>query len=152
MTAKAQLEIAGMTCAACQSFIEKTLVGQKGVQSASVNLLLNQATVEFDPNVVSAQTLATTVSKTGYEATVGSAAIKTSVPDNFTTVWGSLAIGLVMMLAMPILGHEARWWVWTQMGLSILVMAVAGRRFYQKAWSALQCRTPAPGLPLLICQ
>ncbi len=140
MAARAQLEIVGMTCAACQSFVEKTLVSQKGVRRASVNLLLNQATVEFDPDLVSAQTLAATVSKTGYEATVGSAALKSSAQDNFATVWGSLAIGLVMMLAMPVLGHEARWWVWTQMGLSILVMAVAGRPFYTKAWSALRQR------------
>lgn len=138
MSAKAQLEIEGMTCAACQSFVEKTLAGQNGVTRASVNLLLNQASIEFDPAIVTAEALAKVVSKTGYEARIGVAASTPTSTDSFASVWGSLAVGIVMMIAMPLLGHEARWWVWTQMGLALLVMVGAGRQFYVKAWTALR--------------
>ncbi|WP_051669399.1 heavy metal translocating P-type ATPase [Bryobacter aggregatus] len=138
MAAKAQLEIEGMTCAACQNFVEKTLAAQPGVARASVNLLLNQATVEFDPAQVSADRLAQVVSKTGYEARVGVGKEAEEQPQHFATVWGSLAVGVVMMLAMPFVGHEARWWVWTQMALAVAVMGVAGRPFYVKAWAAVR--------------
>ena len=54
---RVELQIEGMTCAACSSFVEKTLVEQAGVSRASVNLMMNQAVVEFDPGVVSAEQL-----------------------------------------------------------------------------------------------
>ena len=59
-----------MTCAACQSFIQRTLATQEGVQDANVNLMLNNATVTFDPGVTSASTLVDTIRSTGYGAEV----------------------------------------------------------------------------------
>ena len=43
------IPVTGMTCAACQSFIQRTLAEQAGVQDAAVNLMLHNATVTFDP-------------------------------------------------------------------------------------------------------
>jgi len=57
-----------MTCAACQSFIQRTLVGEAGVQDASVNLMLNNATVTFDTSVVSTANLVEKIRGTGYGA------------------------------------------------------------------------------------
>ncbi len=57
-----------MTCAACQSFIQRTLAGEAGVQDAGVNLMLNNATVTFDPGVVSASKLVEAIRGTGYGA------------------------------------------------------------------------------------
>ena len=68
--AKVQLEIEGMTCAACQSFVEKALNEQAGVTRASVNLMMNQAVVEFDPAIVTAEQLVAAVVDTGYGATL----------------------------------------------------------------------------------
>jgi Cu+-exporting ATPase len=62
------ISVTGMTCAACQSFIQKTLVSQTGVRDASVNLLLNNATILFDPSVTSTAALVETVRETGYGA------------------------------------------------------------------------------------
>jgi Cu+-exporting ATPase len=62
------IPITGMTCAACQSFIQRTLSAQSGVQSASVNLLLNNATVTFDPHLTSPSALVQSVRGTGYGA------------------------------------------------------------------------------------
>jgi P-type Cu+ transporter len=64
------IPVTGMTCAACQSFIQRTLATHAGVQDASVNLMLNNATVTFDPGVTSASTLVDTIRSTGYGAEI----------------------------------------------------------------------------------
>ena len=60
--------VTGMTCAACQSFVERTLAAQPGVKSASVNLMLHNASVTFDPALVGAEALVEAVRETGYGA------------------------------------------------------------------------------------
>jgi Cu+-exporting ATPase len=60
--------VTGMTCAACQSRVQRALEQAPGVQRASVNLLLNNATVEYDPAATSAEHLLEVVRSTGYEA------------------------------------------------------------------------------------
>jgi P-type Cu+ transporter len=62
------IPVTGMTCAACQSFIQRALANQAGVQDASVNLMLNNATVTFDPGITSTSTLVDTIRSTGYGA------------------------------------------------------------------------------------
>jgi Cu+-exporting ATPase len=65
---KATFPVRGMTCAACQAFVQKTLEQQPGVRSASVNLLMHSATVTFDPGAVALRSLVEAVNDTGYEA------------------------------------------------------------------------------------
>src|ERR1700749_5194243 len=62
------IPVTGMTCAACQSFIQKTLAGEAGVQDATVNLMLHNATVTFDPRVISPSGLVEKIRSTGYGA------------------------------------------------------------------------------------
>ena len=62
------IPVTGMTCAACQSFIQKTIGDHAGVRDASVNLMLNNATVTFDPGVTSISALVDTIRSTGYGA------------------------------------------------------------------------------------
>jgi len=69
-TAQATLPVKGMTCAACTSFVQRTLEAQPGVRSASVNLMMERATVEYDPLSVSPQTLVAAINDTGYEASL----------------------------------------------------------------------------------
>lgn len=40
-----KLQVTGMTCSACSTSLEKSLLGLEGVQSASVSLALQQAEV-----------------------------------------------------------------------------------------------------------
>lgn len=60
--------VTGMTCAACQSFVQRTLAGEAGVRDATVNLMLHNATVTFDPELVSVAGLVDKVRGTGYGA------------------------------------------------------------------------------------
>ncbi len=63
----AQLNITGMTCAACAARIEKNLNKVPGVQQASVNFASEKVTVVFDPSVADQGKLIETVRKTGYD-------------------------------------------------------------------------------------
>ena len=62
------LSITGMTCAACQSFIQRTLASGEGVKDAAVNLMLHNATITFDPSLTSPAVLVETVRSIGYDA------------------------------------------------------------------------------------
>jgi Cu+-exporting ATPase len=62
------IPVTGMTCAACQSFIQRTLTGEAGVQDASVNLMLHNATITFDASLTSTAGLVETIRGTGYGA------------------------------------------------------------------------------------
>lgn len=62
------LPITGMTCAACQSFLQRTLASETGVKEAAVNLMLHNATITFDPQLTSTAALIETVRGVGYDA------------------------------------------------------------------------------------
>ncbi|MEK6612727.1 MAG: heavy metal translocating P-type ATPase [Gemmatimonadota bacterium] len=64
------IPVGGMTCAACQSRVQRALNKVDGVRDASVNLMLNNATVTFDPTAVSPQALVDVIRDTGYEAEI----------------------------------------------------------------------------------
>ena len=62
-----------MTCAACQSRVQRTLQQQPGVSDASVNLMMNSATVSYDPGAIAPQRLVDAIRGTGYGAELASA-------------------------------------------------------------------------------
>jgi Cu+-exporting ATPase len=62
------IPVSGMTCAACQGRVQRVLQKAPGVEDATVNLLLNNATVTFDPNATSPDRLVDTIRGTGYGA------------------------------------------------------------------------------------
>ncbi|WP_240005639.1 heavy metal translocating P-type ATPase [Staphylococcus argenteus] len=65
-----ELDITGMTCAACSSRIEKVLNKTDGVQKATVNLTTEQAKVDYYPEETDANQLITRIQKLGYDAAV----------------------------------------------------------------------------------
>ncbi len=67
---KDKLSITGMSCAACQSRVEKAVNGLDGVSVASVNLLTNSMVADYDENVLSCDDIIKAVEKAGYGAKV----------------------------------------------------------------------------------
>lgn len=61
-----QLPIAGMTCAACSTRIEKGLNKLEGVESANVNLALEKATIKYDPDMIGEQKFEEKIDDLGY--------------------------------------------------------------------------------------
>jgi Cu+-exporting ATPase len=66
--AKVNIPVQGMTCAACQASVQKALQRQPGVLDASVNLMMHNAAVTYDPAVTRPEALVEAIRDTGYEA------------------------------------------------------------------------------------
>lgn len=69
---KDKFSITGMSCAACQSRVEKAVNGLDGVSVASVNLLTNSMVADYDENILSCDDIIKAVEKVGYGAKVAS--------------------------------------------------------------------------------
>lgn len=65
---KAELDVFGMTCAACSTRIEKVLNKQEGVKQAAVNLTNETAAVEYNPGMIEEADLIGRIQKLGYDA------------------------------------------------------------------------------------
>lgn len=65
---KVLLKIDGMTCSACSSGLEKYLNKQYGISIASVNLVMNNALIEYDEQKLSLKDVEKFVSKAGFES------------------------------------------------------------------------------------
>ncbi|MFL6562974.1 MAG: heavy metal translocating P-type ATPase, partial [Bacillus sp. (in: firmicutes)] len=65
---KAELDVFGMTCAACSTRIEKVLNKIDGIKNASVNLATESAAIEFNPNEITIEQMLQKIDKIGYEA------------------------------------------------------------------------------------
>ena len=68
LTERIDIPVSGMTCAACQARVQRTLARQPGVRDAAVNLMTRTATVTFDPGASSPESLVTAIRSTGYGA------------------------------------------------------------------------------------
>jgi Cu+-exporting ATPase len=63
-----RIPVSGMTCAACQSRVQRTLNKTAGVVDASVNLMMGNATVQYDPAATTPEALVESIRTTGYGA------------------------------------------------------------------------------------
>jgi P-type Cu+ transporter len=64
------IPVLGMSCAACQSHVERALRQTHGVDGANVNLMTHTARVAFDPQLASPQNLVEAVKNSGYESSL----------------------------------------------------------------------------------
>lgn len=145
-----QLQISGMTCAACSGRIEKTLNKLPGV-TATVNLTTEIAHVSLHPGASATMMndLITAVAKAGYGAREISEASRTeekarklaAYHAELRMFWIAAALTLPLMLQMgPMLwGDHAEFLPrWLQLLLATPVQFWVGKRFYIAAWHALR--------------
>ncbi len=71
---KVLIKIEGMTCAGCSSGLEKYLNKQNGIIKAEVNLVMNNANIEYDEKVIDLDKIDNFVKEAGF---------KSLGPDNF---------------------------------------------------------------------
>ncbi len=67
-----RIPVSGMTCAACQSRVQRTLQQEPGVSEAAVNLMMKSATITYDPSAVTPDRLVDAIRSTGYGAQLAS--------------------------------------------------------------------------------
>ena len=144
-TRKVTLGIDGMTCAACVSHVENALTGVQGVESASVNLATEKATVEYVQGVTGIADLRHAVEDSGYSATaIGDGEFdEDSTPRRLRALRikfaFSLAVAAVIMALMAL--PNAHDLIPFRMDFVLLALATpvqfwAGMGFYTSAWSA----------------
>lgn len=120
-TVQTTLEVEGMTCAACQARVQRALQNTSGVEDATVNLMLANAAITFDPERVDPAALIEVVKRTGYGARLpapGQDAIEAQESHETArlreyhqlrskAIVAMIAGLLAMVLSMPLMGHEA---------------------------------------------
>lgn len=146
------LQITGMTCAACATRIEKGLNKLSGVAEANVNLALETAHIVYNPAVVDVREMQNKVTQLGYKAE-----LKQEVEDNEQR--RSKEIGkhkrrffISAILSLPLLwamvSHFSFMsWIWLpdlfmnpwfQLALATPVQFYIGGHFYIGAYKALK--------------
>ena len=149
------LAITGMTCAACVGRVERALKRAPGVHDATVNLLANRGSVEYDPGVTTPEQLAQAVEETGYGASLVSdlsdSSDRSQPSDSPELAQLRIRFIVAAVLTAPVLigsmGMDLHLpgigWLanpWLQLALTTPVLFWAGARFYRGAWAALRHR------------
>jgi Cu+-exporting ATPase len=150
------IPVSGMTCAACQARVQRALTKAPGVDSASVNLMTNVATVEYDADVTTAESLVEQIRSTGYGAELpaedrsaieSQLALDAEREREFKQLRAraivAFVVGGLTMLApfafgvpmMSMTGSAPTSW-WILLAATLVVMGWAGRDFYTRAWAA----------------
>ena len=142
------LNITGMTCAACSARIEKVVNRLDAVKEASVNLASEKAHIVYFPGVIQEQDLIRAVEKAGYGATLAS---ETAAADekkrkeqayqrDVMKFWGSviLTLPLVIQMFVMLLGGSAFMPNWVSFILATPVQFYVGWRFYKGAYHSLR--------------
>jgi Cu+-exporting ATPase len=150
-TRKVVIPVTGMTCAACQSRVQRTLAKVPGVADASVNLMMGNATVSYDPRAVQPAALVESIRATGYGAELPvpgrtpfeeQAARDQAQAEEFhelrrkavaSGIVGALTMLLSMLHQLP-----ARTVNYVLLATTLAVMMWAGRHFYTRAWAAFR--------------
>jgi Cu+-exporting ATPase len=138
--------VTGMTCAACQSRVQRALQSEPGVSDATVNLVTASAAVTYDPASVTPQRLIDAVRATGYDAALpisddvvasgAEAEVERARGLTVKAIVSVVAGALAMGLSMAAMGSPAV--NYTLLGLTALVISWAGRGIYHAAWNALR--------------
>ncbi|WP_308239935.1 heavy metal translocating P-type ATPase [Hymenobacter sp. J193] len=154
------LDIEGMTCASCASFVEKSLTRTPGVQRAVVNFATEKATVDYLPTQASPATLKEAVVQAGYGVT--ERAPDTSAADRQAEIdqqkalayvklkrrfWVATGLAVVIMpLSMLMLWPammarvNMQWLNYGLLALTLPVLLYSGREFYTSAWNGFKHR------------
>ena len=152
-----QLNLQGMTCAACAARIEKKLGRLDGVDQAVVNFATQKATVVFNANKVKATAMIDAVKSIGYEAVLAQDVSRDKEKEQHDVEIKKLRLSLIasallsfpLFLAMVLvifqgesvsMGGFAGFLhnQYFQLALAIPVQFVIGFRFYKHAFLSLR--------------
>jgi P-type Cu+ transporter len=152
-----QLPIEGMTCASCVNRIERFLRATDGVESASVNLATEIATIRYLPDIAGRAQLVGAVEAAGYDVRPERSRLDRTAEPPFAAAFvagdaerdrdarstllqaiASIAVAAVIMLAMfvPQTSIPMTTINWLALVPATLIQVWAGARFYRATWRA----------------
>ena len=129
-----ELQIGGMTCAACAARVEKKLNKLDGVE-ANVNYATELATVTYDPAEVELAGLVRAVEAAGYKARPAAdpGARADPVQPLRLRFLVSLALTVPLLLIAMVPPLQFGGWKWVALALSTPIVLWAGFRFHRAA-------------------
>ena len=146
MIERVTLKVNGMSCAACSARIEKAISPIKGVSKVEAVFSSNVVSIEYDPDVVSLDSLKNALAKSGYPVA------EKNVPDNSWNLRGiAISATLTIILAIyamgPMFGLDVPYhddpaiYSSIQLALTVPVLYLC-RKFYTKGIKALLSGSP----------
>lgn len=150
----ARLSVLGMTCASCVLAIDRTLRAVPGVAEANVNLASEQASVSFDPHLVTPAEMISAIQDVGYDARVTGGLQESQEADerarqrDLRILMLKFAVGapLAILLFVGSSGDLFRWDPgllsnhYLQFGLAVPVQFWVGWQFLGSAWKSARHR------------
>ena len=138
------LELTGMTCAACANRIEKKLNRLDGV-TATVNYATEKANVSFDPAVASPDVLIAAVESIGYgallPAPIGEERADPAlarIADLQRRLIVAVTLGVPVLLVSMIPALQFRGWQWLALAFATPVATWSAWPFHLTAWKNLR--------------
>ncbi len=134
-------EVKGMSCVICKGNVEKALKQLNGVSSCKVNLLENEATVEYDENTVNEEAMAKAVKDAGYELVINK---NESIDKDKLVMIISIVLTLILMyfsmghmfgIHVPHYGKNIQWILCT-------IIIILNRRYYISGFKSLKALRP----------
>ncbi|MDV2582964.1 heavy metal translocating P-type ATPase [Alkalibacillus haloalkaliphilus] len=148
---KVELDIKGMTCAACSTRIEKGLSRMDGISEANINLTTESGTISYTPGMVSVEDIQEKVKKLGFEAILKQEQEEKESSKEKEIRSQKIKFIIAAIFSAPLLltmlGHlpfapnlSAPAWIeypWTQFVLAAVVQFYIGAQFYKGAYRSL---------------
>ncbi|CAM3467907.1 heavy metal translocating P-type ATPase [Marinicrinis lubricantis] len=146
------LQLSGMTCAACANKIEKSLNKLPGVTNATVNFAMETAHVEYSPTEVTVADMQNQVEKLGYKAMPKQAQSNLEEHRYQEIIHQKRKLFISVLLSLPLLWSMVSHfsftsWIWMpelfmnpwfQLALATPVQFYIGKQFYVGAFKALR--------------
>lgn len=144
-----ELDVMGMTCAACSSRIEKVLNKQPEIKNATVNLTTEEATIDYYPGNMDAQMIIERIRKLGYDAKLKSSdenkasakADELRKKKIKLIISALLSLPLLLTMLTHLFGiHLPHLFMnpWFQLAFAFPVQFIIGWQFYDGAYKNLR--------------
>ena len=140
---KTEFTVGGMHCASCSALITRALSKTAGVSNANVNYATGKAMVEYDESKTDANAIVQVIQSKGYTARAGvdPEGERKLREQEISELKGMLIFSAILSIPAIVLGMFLMDFPYRLPLLFILstpVQFIAGKRFYQGAYSAWQ--------------